>query len=124
MNKEPKEARSSEPPEEIDIKKVLMNLAEIALATGEFMIKIGEAGIKVKEPSKPSSEWRSLKSAQVGELLLKQIPEEKIGPILKVMHEMGGPPELSSLMSEPSEGLITKGKKIVSDATRLKKLLE
>ena len=128
MSKKSKEKRIPKAAGDIDITKMLLSVAKIAEATGQFMIKIGEAGIETEKRDEVSRvrayKFPDVSGEAMGEYFIEQISEDKLGPVLKIIHKLGGPPDISTIITETPDKLIAKGKEYVDLATKLKKLLE
>lgn len=109
---------------DIDVKEILLQVADNVIVTGKFMINVGEAGIKRGKRAEPAFPISDLTDELWGRKLIEDIPEDKLGPVLKLIYKIGGPPDLPSILDESSEKLMEKGKEYVDLGTKLKELLE
>lgn len=123
MTEELKEEDILKTLKEVDIKDMLLLIADIVKATGKYMIDIGEAASKREKVAKIPSLTSDLTRELWGKKFVEDLPEDKLGPILKIIYKIGSPPDLSKIKSESPHELIKRGEEFVDFATKLKELL-
>lgn len=124
MTEELKEEDLQKLVEKVNVNDVLLLLADVIIASGKQIKDVGEAISKRQETVRLAKLYSGSFGKRFGEKLLEEIPEEKLGPILKTIYKIGTPPDFTKLFDEPPEDIINKGKELVDLGTKLKRLVE